>query len=460
MKLWGGRFKKDTDALMEEFNSSINFDSRLFKQDIRGSIAHAKTLNKAGILTDDETDQIICGLNGILKDILEGKIVLKDKKYVKNEDIHMNIEVLLTERIGEAGKKLHTARSRNDQVALDMKLYIRDEVDAIIDLIKSLINEIAKIASNHIDTIMPAYTHMQRAQPTSLAHHLTSYCMMLIRDNERLKDLRRRMNVSPLGSGAVTGVPYDLDREYTAKLLNFDGVTLNSIDGVSDRDYLIEFLSASSIMMMHLSRFSEEIVIWNTAEFNFIELDDSYSTGSSMMPQKKNPDAAELIRGKTGRVYGNLVTLLTVMKALPLAYNKDMQEDKEAVFDTIDTVKRSLSIFKSMIATAEFNRIRLREVCKKGYLNATDLADYLAGKGIPFRKAHEIAGRIVRYAIDNNLTLEEIKIDKFREFCVKFEEDVYTAIDINSCIDKRKVIGGSAKEAVLYTLNRIKEYTK
>ncbi|WP_026486241.1 argininosuccinate lyase [Caldanaerobius polysaccharolyticus] len=452
MKLWGGRFEKDTDKLLEEFNASIDVDGRMYEQDIKGSIAHAMTLHKAGVLSEEELKRIIEGLNGILNDIKEGKVEFTRE----NEDIHMNIEALLTDRIGEAGKKLHTARSRNDQVAVDLKLYMRDEIKDILRLLRSLVNTLLNIAEDNVDTLMPGYTHLQRAQPVTLAHHLVAYCCMFLRDMGRLEDCVKRMNVSPLGSGALAGTTYNLDRGYTAQLLGFDGVTLNSLDSVSDRDHAIEFLSAASIIMMHLSRFCEELILWNSKEFGFVEIDDSFATGSSMMPQKKNPDAAELIRGKTGRVYGDLITLLTLMKGLPLAYNKDMQEDKEAVFDGIDTIKACVKVFDGMMKAIKFNKENMRNSAKNGYMNATDMADYLVRKGMSFREAHEIAGKVVKKAIEQRCALEDLDIDILRSFSDKFEEDIYDALDLDKGVHSRAVIGGPAKEMVQMAIKRIK----
>lgn len=453
MKLWGGRFEKDTDKLLEEFNASIDVDARMYEQDIKGSIAHAMTLHKAGILSDDELKKIVDGLNGILNDIKEGKVEFTKE----NEDIHMNIEALLTSRIGEAGKKLHTARSRNDQVALDLRLYMRDEIKGIIELLKSLVNTLLDIAEDNVDTLMPGYTHLQRAQPVTLAHHMLAYCSMFLRDIGRLEDCVKRMNFSPLGSGALAGTTYNLDREYTAQLLGFDGVTLNSLDAVSDRDHGIEFLSAAAIIMMHLSRFCEELVLWNSKEFSFIEMDDSFATGSSMMPQKKNPDAAELIRGKTGRVYGDLIALLTLMKGLPLAYNKDMQEDKEAIFDGIDTIKACIRVFDGMMKTIKFNKDNMRNSAKYGYMNATDMADYLVKKGMPFRKAHEVVGKVVKKALDDGCALEDLSIDTLRSFSDLFEDDIYELLDLYRCVQSRSVIGGPAKEMVHMTINEFRK---
>ncbi|AEF16268.1 Argininosuccinate lyase [Thermoanaerobacterium xylanolyticum LX-11] len=434
MKLWGGRFKGDTDKLMEDFNSSISFDMRLFKYDVEGSIAHAKGLNKAGVLKDDETKLIVDGLNEILKET-ETEFIPDD------EDVHTYVERLLTEKIGDVGKKLHTGRSRNDQVATDVRLYLRDVINEIESGIEILIDTLKRKADEYKNAIMPGYTHLQRAQPVTFGHHMMAYVEMFKRDLSRLNDMVKRVNIMPLGSGALAGTSYNIDRMYVAKLLGFDDITKNSLDAVSDRDFVIEFLSFSSILMMHLSRFCEEIVLWSSKEFDFIELDDRYSTGSSMMPQKKNPDAAELIRGKTGRVYGDLMTLLTVMKGLPLAYNKDMQEDKEALFDAIDTLKMSIAVFNGMVKTMKVKSDNMANAAKYGYMNATDFADYLVSKGIPFRKAHEITGKVVLYAIDKNCAIEELSIKDLKSFCDVIDVDVYKAIDLRNSIKNKKTIG-------------------
>ncbi|WP_434640343.1 argininosuccinate lyase [Thermoanaerobacterium thermosaccharolyticum] len=434
MKLWGGRFKGSVDKLMEEFNSSISFDIRLFKYDVEGSIVHAKGLNKAGVLSDDETKLIIDGLNEILKET--------DINHIPDdEDVHTYVERLLTEKIGDAGRKLHTGRSRNDQVATDVRLYLKDAIKDIGSDIKLLIETLQSIADEHNNTIMPGYTHLQRAQPVTFGHHMRAYVEMFKRDLSRLNDMVKRVNIMPLGSGALAGTSFNIDRRYVAELLGFDDITLNSLDAVGDRDFVIEFLSFSSILMMHLSRFCEEIVLWSSREFDFIELDDKYSTGSSMMPQKKNPDAAELIRGKTGRVYGNLITLLTVMKGLPLAYNKDMQEDKEALFDTVDTLKICIEVFTGMIKTMHVKKSNMETAAKYGYMNATDFADYLVSKGIPFRKAHEITGKVVLYAMDKNCAIEDLSIKDLKSFCDSINVDVYEAIDLKNSIRNKKTIG-------------------
>ena len=434
MKLWGGRFKKDLDKLMEDFNSSISFDIRLLKYDIMGSIAHAKGLYKAGVLTEEELNLIEKGL----KEILEESEL---KEIPQDEDVHSYVERLLVEKIGDVGRKLHTGRSRNDQVATDERLYLRDEIDKIKEDLIKLINTLKEMAKTYKEAIMPGYTHLQRAQPVTFGHYLLAYVEMFKRDLSRLDDMMKRVNVMPLGSGALAGTTFDIDRKYVASLLGFDDITLNSIDGVSDRDFVIEFLSFASITMMHLSRFSEELILWSTKEFDFIEMDDRFSTGSSMMPQKKNPDAAELIRGKTGRVYGDLITILTVMKGLPLAYNKDMQEDKEALFDGIDTLKMSLEVFTEMIKAIKVKTDNMEKAAKYGYMNATDFADYLVQKGIPFRTAHEIAGKVVLYALERNLAIEDLPLEELKKFSDVIEKDVYEAIDIKNILKKRKTIG-------------------
>ena len=418
MKLWGGRFSKNTDKLMDDFNSSIHFDSRMYRQDILGSAAHVRMLGACGIIPEEDAELIRKTLFEILEDIENGKIQFE----VSAEDIHMNIETILISRIGDVGKKLHTGRSRNDQVALDLRMYLKDEAKAIKEMLKNLLQILLDIAENNIDTIMPGYTHLQRAQPVTLSHHLMAYFQMFRRDIERLNDCYRRIDVMPLGSGALAGTSYRLDRRMVADELGFSSITENSMDAVSDRDFVIELASVLSIIMMHLSRFCEEIILWCSHEFSFIELDDAYSTGSSIMPQKKNPDAAELIRGKTGRVYGSLMSLLTTMKGIPLAYNKDMQEDKEAIFDAVDTVKMCLPIFNRMLQTAKFNKDKMYNAARGGFTNATDLADYLVKKGVPFRDSHEIIGRMVSYCIQNQKSLEEMSIDEFSSFSSKIEK--------------------------------------
>ena len=444
MKLWGGRFTKETNQLVHNFNASLSFDQKFYEEDIAGSIAHVTMLAKQGILTQEDKDSIINGLTGIRDDIRSGKLIIDEE----HEDIHSFVEAHLIERIGDAGKRLHTGRSRNDQVALDMKLYTRKEVLEMNDLLKELLESLLKIMKENTDTIMPGFTHLQKAQPITLAHHMGAYFEMFKRDRSRLHDIHERMNYCPLGSGALAGTTYPLDREYTAQLLDFAGPTLNSMDSVSDRDYLIEFLSAMSIIMMHLSRFCEEIIIWNTNEYQFIEIDDSYSTGSSIMPQKKNPDIAELVRGKTGRVYGSLVSLLTTMKGLSLAYNKDMQEDKEFVFDAIDTTKGCIVLFTGMLNTLTFRKDKMRASAEGGFTNATDAADYLVNHGVPFRDAHGIIGQLVLYCIDKNISLGEMTLDEYKAISPVFEEDIYDAICMETCVDKRNTIGAPGPEAM------------
>ena len=452
MKLWGGRFTKEENALVHNFNASISFDQKFYKQDIRGSIAHVTMLASSGILTDEEKDKIVEGLTGILNDVESGNLEIDPTA----EDIHSFVEQTLIERIGDTGKKLHTGRSRNDQVALDMKLYTRDEVKETDELLKALLNEILLIMKDNTATFMPGFTHLQKAQPITLAHHFGAYFEMFKRDRQRLSDIYKRMNYCPLGSGALAGTTYPLDRELTVKLLDFDGPTLNSMDSVADRDYVIEFLSALSTIMMHLSRFSEEIIIWNTNEYRFVEIDDSYSTGSSIMPQKKNPDIAELVRGKTGRVYGALMSILTTMKGLPLAYNKDMQEDKELTFDAIDTVKGCISLFTGMIATMKFNKDIMENSAKNGFTNATDAADYLVNHGVPFRDAHGIVGQLVLFCIDKGIALDDMSLDEFKAISPVFEEDIYEAISMKTCVEKRLTIGAPGIKA-MENVNRINE---
>jgi len=444
MKLWGGRFEKTTDALVEDFHSSISFDQRLYKQDIQGSIAHARMLGEIGVLTAEETQQIIAGLEGILQDIQAGKVEFE----VGAEDIHMNVEKLLTERIGNVGKKVHTGRSRNDQVALDLRLFLREEIDRTQELLVTLLRTILNLAKEHQQTYMPGYTHLQKAQPISFAHHMMAYAQMFLRDLGRLKDTRKRLNISPLGSGALAGTTFPLKREMVAQELNFNGITWNSLDGVSDRDFALEFLSAASILMMHLSRLCEELVLWSTGEFNFIVMDDGYATGSSIMPQKKNPDVAELVRGKTGRVYGDLMALLTVMKGLPLAYNKDMQEDKEQVFDAVDTVQKCLLVVEPMLRTMKVNKEVMAQGAKGGFTNATDLADYLAKKNVPFREAHEIVGKLVLYCSKKGCGLEDLTLEEFQQFSGVFAEDLFESISVEYCVRQRKLPGGPAPESV------------
>ena len=452
-QLWGGRFTKETDQLVYNFNASISFDKRFYAQDIRGSIAHVMMLARQGILTDIEKEKIIEGLEGILDDVEQGKLVISDKY----EDIHSFVEATLIDRIGEPGKKLHTGRSRNDQVALDMKLYTRDEVHMLDNLVEEILLAILTIMEENIDTYMPGFTHLQKAQPITLAHHMGAYFEMFKRDHERLTDLYRRMNTCPLGSGALAGTTYPLDREYTARLLGFEGPTLNSMDGVSDRDYLLELLSSLSIMMMHLSRFSEEVIIWNSNEYQFVEIDDAYSTGSSIMPQKKNPDIAELVRGKTGRVYGALHALLTTMKGIPLAYNKDMQEDKEWAFDAIDTAKGCLTLFAGMLRSMQFNKARMKDSARHGFTNATDAADYLVNHGVPFRDAHGIVGQLVLTCIDKKIALDELPLEEYQKICPAFEKDIYDAISLETCVNKRITTGAPGRMAMEETLAMYKK---
>ena len=442
-QLWGGRFTKQTAQEVYAFNASIRFDQRMAMQDIRGSIAHVKMLGKVGILTAEEAKQIEDGLKGICEDLKNGTLSISEEY----EDIHSFVEAVLTQRIGEAGKKLHTGRSRNDQVALDMKLYIRDASTQVDLLLRALLNTLLELCGRHVDTVMPGFTHLQKAQPVTLAHHLGAYTEMFLRDRSRLLDMRKRMNLSPLGAGALAGTTYPLDREYSAALLGFDGATRNSMDSVSDRDYLIEFLSDLSMIMMHLSRFCEEIILWNSNEYRFIELDDAYSTGSSIMPQKKNPDIAELVRGKTGRVYGSLMQLLTTMKGLPLAYNKDMQEDKECAFDAIDTVCDCLKLFEGMLAVTQFNQKQMEDSAKKGFTNATDAADYLVRAGVPFRDAHGIVGRLVLTCIERGIALDDLSLEDYQKECDAFGPDIYEAISMKTCVEKRITKGAPGPEA-------------
>lgn len=453
-QLWGGRFTKETDQMVYQFNASISFDKRFYAQDIRGSIAHVMMLAKQGILTEEEQRKMISGLEGILRDIEDGSLAISEKY----EDIHSFVEATLIERIGEPGKKLHTGRSRNDQVALDMKLYIRDEVYATDHLLKELLEVLLGIMEEHIDTFMPGFTHLQKAQPITLAHHMGAYFEMFKRDRARMKDVYRRMNYCPLGSGALAGTTYPLDREYTAELLGFAGATWNSMDSVADRDYLIEFLAALSTVMMHLSRFSEEVIIWNSNEYQFVEIDDAYSTGSSIMPQKKNPDIAELVRGKTGRVYGALMSLLVTMKGLPLAYNKDMQEDKELAFDAIDTAKGCLMLFTDMLRTMRFQKEQMERSAKNGFTNATDAADYLVGHGVAFRDAHGIVGQLVLSCIEKGISLEEMSLEEYQRISPVFQEDIYDAISLKICVEKRKTFGAPGREAMEQVISLQKRY--
>ncbi len=452
-QLWGGRFTKETDQMVYDFNASIGFDKRLYRQDIEGSMAHVKMLAKQQILTEQERDQILEGLAGILKDVEDGTLLIT-KEY---EDIHSFVEANLIDRIGDAGKKLHTGRSRNDQVALDMKLYVREEVQKTDALLKDLLTVILHIMEDNLDTIMPGFTHLQKAQPITLTHHMGAYYEMFRRDRSRLSDIYKRMNVCPLGSGALAGTTYPLDREYTASILGFSGATLNSMDSVSDRDYVIEYLSALSTIMMHLSRFSEEIIIWNSNEYQFVEIDDAYSTGSSIMPQKKNPDIAELVRGKTGRVYGALMSMLTTMKGIPLAYNKDMQEDKEMAFDAMDTVNSCLPLFTGMLATMKFRKNVMERSARRGFTNATDAADYLVNHGVPFRDAHGIIGRLVLTCIEKECALDDLPLSEYKAVSPVFEEDIYDAISMKTCVEKRLTKGAPGKGAMLEAIQVYKQ---
>jgi argininosuccinate lyase len=456
MKLWGGRFEKETDKAVDDFNSSIRFDFRMYRQDILGSIAHAKMLGKCGVISAEESEQIREALSGILQDIEKGLVEFETDA----EDIHMNIEKLLISRIGDTGRKLHTGRSRNDQVALDLRMYLKDEIKTIKSMLKSLGSSLIEIAGNHLDTIMPGYTHLQRAQPVTLAHYLMAYFQMFRRDMERLDDCYKRTDAMPLGSGALAGTTYPLDRYMVAEELGFSRITENSLDAVSDRDFAIELASCLSILMMHLSRFSEELILWSSHEFSFVEMDDAYSTGSSIMPQKKNPDVAELVRGKSGRVFGSLFTLLTVMKSLPLAYNKDMQEDKEAIFDAVDTVKMCLPVFTGMVSTLKIRKDNMCRAAQAGFTNATDMADYLVGKGIPFRRAHEIVGKMVLYCIHNNKSLEGLSMDEFKSFSGKIDKDVYNKISIEKCVSGRNLPGGPATESVEASIEKGREFLR
>ncbi len=453
-QLWGGRFTKETDQLVYAFNASISFDQKLCEQDIRGSIAHATMLAKQGVLTAEEKTAIVEGLESIREDVRSGELKISEDF----EDIHSFVEATLTERIGDPGKKLHTGRSRNDQVALDMKLYTRDEILILDGLLKGLLQALLKIMEENLVTYMPGFTHLQKAQPITLAHHMGAYFEMFKRDRGRLYDIYHRMDTCPLGSGALAGTTYPLDREHTAGLLHFDSATLNSMDSVSDRDHLIELLAALSTIMMHLSRFCEEIIIWNSNEYQFVEIDDAYSTGSSIMPQKKNPDIAELVRGKTGRVYGALIALLTTMKGLPLAYNKDMQEDKEPVFDAVDTVKDCLILFTGMISTMVFRKERMEESAKNGFTNATDAADYLVNHGVPFRDAHGIVGRLVLYCIEKDISLDELSLEEYRKISPVFGEDIYKAISMETCVERRTTLGAPGRDAMKTVIGFCREY--
>jgi len=455
-QLWGGRFTKETDDLVYHFNASVRFDKRFFEEDIEGSIAHVVMLAKQGVLTNEEKDAIVKGLGDIRSDVLNGVLEITDEY----EDVHSFVEAKLIERIGDAGKKMHTGRSRNDQVALDMRLYVRKEISEVDQRLKELLSVILKAMKENMDTYMPGFTHLQKAQPVTLAHHFGAYFEMFRRDRDRMHDIYKRMNYCPLGAGALAGTTYPLDRNYTASLLGFEGPTLNSMDSVSDRDYVIEFLAAASTIMMHLSRFSEEIIIWNSNEYRFIEIDDAYSTGSSIMPQKKNPDIAELVRGKTGRVYGALISMLTTMKGLPLAYNKDMQEDKELTFDAIDTVKGCIRLFAGMLDTLKVHKDVMAKSAMNGFTNATDAADYLVGKGVPFRDAHGIIGRMVLYCIDQNKCIEDLSIEELKVLSPVFEADFYDAVSLKTCVEKRLTIGAPGMEAMKKTIEFEEEYLK
>ena len=453
-QLWGGRFTKETDKLVYNFNASISFDKKFYKQDIEGSKAHVKMLGRQQILTEKEMNDILTCLDEILADVESGRLEITDEY----EDIHSFVEANLIDRLGDTGKKLHTGRSRNDQVALDMRLYTRDQVKETDELLKSLLQVLLRIMKENTETIMPGFTHLQKAQPITLAHHMGAYFEMFKRDRSRLHDIYERMNYCPLGSGALAGTTYPLDREYTAELLGFYGPTLNSMDGVSDRDYLIEFLCALSTIMMHLSRFSEEVIIWNSNEYQFVEIDDAYSTGSSIMPQKKNPDIAELVRGKTGRVYGALTSILTIMKGIPLAYNKDMQEDKELSFDAFDTAKGCIALFTGMLDTMKFNKEVMRKSANNGFTNATDAADYLVKHGVPFRDAHGIVGQIVLYCLDKGIAIDDMKLEELKAISPVFEEDIYDAISMETCVNTRCTIGAPSKTAMEAVIKINEEY--
>ena len=456
MKLWGGRFSKATDGLVDDFHSSISFDQRLAEQDITGSIAHATMLGEQGIIPQADADKIVAGLRDILADVKAGKITW----HVDAEDIHMNVETLLTQRIGDAGKRLHTGRSRNDQVALDVRMYAKLACEETRQMLTDLLEALLDIAQDNLHTIMPGYTHLQKAQPITLAHHMMAYFQMFLRDRTRFEAAYRSADVMPLGSGALAGTTYPLNRERVAELLGFSQITQNSLDGVADRDFLLDYLSAASICMMHLSRFCEELILWSSSEFHFVEMDDAYATGSSIMPQKKNPDVAELIRGKTGRVYGDLMTLLTVMKGLPLAYNKDMQEDKECVFDAIDTVKMCLPVFTAMLDTLTVKEKNMHRAAAGGFINATDCADYLVKKGMPFREAYMIVGRLVNMCIKTGETLDTLPLKDFRSVSGVFDADVYQALELKTCVNGRKVYGGPAKEAVERQIEAIEQFVR
>ena len=453
-KLWGGRFQKSTDKKVDDFNSSIRFDKRMYKQDIKGSVAHATMLGRQNIIPKEDSDKIVAELKNILKDIEDGKVEFE----LDAEDIHMNIEKILIERIGDAGKRLHTGRSRNDQVALDIRMYLMDETADIEEMLIHTLNVLVDLASDHTETIMPGYTHLQKAQPVTFAHHLMAYFEMFKRDLSRLRDCRKRTNVMPLGSGALAGTTYPLDREFVASELGFDAVTMNSLDGVSDRDFVIELANCLALVMMHLSRFCEELILWSSNEFSFVEMDDAFSTGSSIMPQKKNPDVAELIRGKAGRVYGHLMGLLTTMKGIPLAYNKDMQEDKEEVFDAIDTVKQCLRVLTPMFSTMQILKDNMKKAALKGFINATDCADYLTKKGMPFRDAYKTVGQLVAQCVREDKSLADLTLEEYKTHSDVFENDVYEAIDLKTCVRGRKVIGGPAPEEVTRQISVIEKF--
>lgn len=453
-QLWGGRFTKSTDQMVYDFNASIGFDKKLFAQDVRGSRAHVKMLASVGVITEAERDEILAGLDSIEADVNSGKLLITSEY----EDVHSFVEANLIDRIGDAGKKLHTGRSRNDQVALDMRLYTRDQVDVTTEELEHLLGTILSIMEEHIDTIMPGFTHLQKAQPITLAHHMGAYFEMFKRDVLRLRDIRVRMNYCPLGSGALAGTTYPLDRNMTAQLLDFEGPTINSMDGVSDRDYLIEFLSALATIQMHLSRFSEEVIIWNSNEYRFVEIDDAYSTGSSIMPQKKNPDIAELVRGKTGRVYGALTSILTTMKGIPLAYNKDMQEDKEMAFDAMETVQNCIVLFDGMLSTMTFNKDVMAESAKNGFTNATDAADYLVNHGVPFRDAHGIIGQVVLYCINKGIAIDNMSLEELQAISPAFEEDIYDAISMETCVNKRLTVGAPGHDAMVQEIKACKDF--
>ena len=452
-KMWAGRTSGETSKIADDFNSSIRFDCKMYQQDIRGSIAHALMLSKQNIITKEDAEILVEALGQILDDLNSGALEID----MEAEDIHMFVEQVLTTRVGDVGKKLHTARSRNDQVALDLRMYLMDECDEIIKLTKALIKALVSQAETNKAVIMPGYTHLQRAQPVTFGHHMMAYAMMLLRDIDRLKDCKKRMNVSPIGCCALAGTTYDTDRYFEAEKLGFDEIALNSLDGVSDRDFCVEMLSSIAVLMMHLSRFSEELILWSSWEFKFVQLSDSYTTGSSIMPQKKNPDMAELVRGKTGRVYGDLMATLTMLKGIPLAYNKDMQEDKESIFDACETVKMCLKVFAPMIETMSVLADNMKKAASEGFINATDLADYLVKKGLPFRSAYKISGSIVAYCIDNKTTLEDLPIEKYKEYSELFDTDVYNDIDLATCVNKRVSVGGTSVESVQMQIKFVKE---